>query len=430
MNKKSSLKNDTKKDNENINTQQNNNKNNSLTQSNKNNKKKITNFSANVKLTKSIYKYKKAKGLTLNNKKNNSYTINIDNNQKRDSILYDKFIEFKNNIQMEKNPTKKAKLYKPPLLIKQSKTFVSLSLSKLNHNKSKLDTSIDLRRSKNKMKEFRKKNKLKINKYYIKKRSVKIINKNELFNKIINKNYDNNENNANINNLEKNNNIIEDTKLKSFRRNNSCQTFNNVKLKEDFEMNDIQNNNEEEKEIKKEKNKNNNMTLNLISQKYYEKMKFVKYKYYNVKNTEYANERRQRVEDKINEIMYEKYKIIRPLRMTERVFYIKDESKKDKNITINNKTNFDNHMCKMLNSKALNNYNYNRYYYMDNFKDNTNIGNKNNDNCNQLIYYKNQIDYITKMRKYLSIEDFFYNFRRDYNLLDFNFTFLYQHFKK
>ena len=61
---------------------------------------------------------------------------------------------------------------------------------------------------------------------------------------------------------------------------------------------------------------------------------------------------------------------------------------------------------------------------------NENINNKNNKNSSQIIYYNNRINNIIKMRKKLSIENFFGDFRRDYNLLDFNFTFLYHHLKK
>ena len=169
------------------------------------------------------------------------------------------------------------------------------------------------------------------------------------------------------------------------------------------------------------------MTLNLISKNYFEKMKFNKYKYYNEKNMDYAKERRQRLEDKLNEILYEKYKVFRPLRTTERKFHFDDETKNDKN----NKKKYDNNMCKVLNNNNIIN-NFNFYFDMNIFKENNKDkqNEQNDENSSQIIHYNNQINNIIKMRKDLSIESFFGDFRRDYNLLDFNFTFLFNQNKK
>ena len=244
-----------------------------------------------------------------------------------------------------------------------------------------------------------------------------LIKKNEFFNNIINNINEKNDENKKSN--------------KNFRRNKSCMNFNNKKLEKDFEINEKEiksNNKKEDEKIDKNAKKKYNMTLNLISKKYFEKMKFNKYKYYNEKNMDYAKERRQRVEDKINQILYEKYKISRPLRMSERKFHIDDETKTDNNI----KKKYDNNMYKVLNTNnnIINNFNF--YFDMNNYKENNkdNQNEQKDDNSSQIIHYNNQINNIIKMRKDLSIEDFFGGFRRDYNLLDFNFTFLFNQNKK
>jgi hypothetical protein len=239
--------------------------------------------------------------------------------------------------------------------------------------------------------------------------------------------------NDNLNSFEKEKKDLAEQNMKSLKHINSCTIFNNDKLKNDLDMNQNNNNNNTELEKVIIKNKtlkrnksNKNMSLN--SKKYMEKLKlkFDKCKYYNAKNSEYINERRQRIEEKLNEIINEKYKITRPLRMTERVFYVKDESKND---NINNKITFDNHMCKILNNKSIiNNYDFNMYFYLNNFKENADK--QNGEKCNQMNYYNNQINNIIKMRKYMSTESFFNDFKRDYNLLDFNFAFLLENFKK
>ena len=358
---------------------------------------------------------------------------------KKVSILYEKFIEFKNNDEIKKEKPKKIikNIVKPLImtsLLKQPKSILSLSES--SSNKTKKDNSTD--RDRDNKPNIRLNNEFS----YKKKKTVKImINKNELFNKIINANYDKNENNENnkINLSAENNNLSDginnsivktkndlvNSNINSFKRIKSCRIFDNKKLKNDLGIKD---------KIKKNKKNNNNSDKKKVSIKKKKikiknsNMKFNRNKYYNQKNTEYINERRQRIEDKLLEIINEKYKIYRPLRMTKRVFYAKDESKKNNNN--NNKIAFDNHMCKLLNNKSIiNNYDFNMYFYLNNFKDNTN-NQKAGEQCNQLNYYNNQINNINKMRKFMSTESFFNDFRRDYNLLDFNFAFLYQNLKK
>lgn len=361
-----------------------------------------------------------------NKDKNNSHASNevLKDNQKKESILYKKFLEFKNNYyKINKSPRKQKKSdsklknnKKAKELNKGSNSSFTVEISKIfkkmpniikknsnsNLNSKKMNKNIKNENTK----ENKKESKSNINKNYKKKKSANLIKKPKALNNIIN-------NNEEINN-------------KTFKRINSSQNLNNDKLKKEFEIKDKQNINNKNEENKKRKSKNN-MTLNLISKKYFEKMRFNKYKYYNEKSTEYANQRRKRVEDKINEILKEKYKIERPLRMTERIFCAEEENESD----IDNKRIYDNNMCKALNNNIIDNLNLNIYNYLNNYKDN-NINNQSeeiDENCSQIIYYNNQINNIDKMRKYLSIEDFFEDFRREYNLLDFNFTCLYRNFK-
>ena len=345
------------------------------------------------------------KNLSLNKNKN-TFSTEPKSKQNKECILYQKFLEFK-----EKNKKSNSK---PNYKIgKISKTKTSLSLTSASSNKNKTKKKVKIKSIKN--------NKItspKKNNSFIKKKSAKIINKNELFSQI-------------INNTERDGKDL--TNIKSLKRNNSCQ-FNNVGSIKDFNLNNTdnktRNNLVKSGSFNKIKKKKKNNTLNLISQKYFEKMKFNKYKYYNLKNNNYINERRKRVEEKLNDILYEKYKIIRPLKMTERIFFIDNEPKTDKNI---NKLKIDNNMCKILNNNnIINNLNFNMFFYLDNYKDNYINNNdkqkeKNCSNSAQIIYYKNHINDIIKMRRDLCIEDFFRKFRRDYNLLDFNFTFLFQH---
>ena len=379
---------------------------------NKRNIRKLNiNLSSYYKLTKNNDNTIVKKNISLY-KSNKPNSTEIKDNQKRDSILFKKFLEFKNNNRSKKKLNKSnSKSKTKNNIFKSSKSSSSFSTTNLKDTKNKAKSeSIQNTQNSNKSNKKTKKTK----NFNKKKKTQKIINKTELFNNIINNN-------------SKRSEKKDDKKCNNLKRVNSCQNFsNNNNYIKDFEIKDKTNKCEDKQDEKPIKMKRH-MSLNLISQKYFEKMKFNKYKfkYYNKKNNDYANERRQRVEEKVNEILYEKYKIIRPLRMTKRKFYIENGSKYDKN---NNQNVFDNNMCKILKKNTINSM----YFYLNNYKDNIieNQKEENIQNYNQIIYYNNKINDIIKMRKYLSIEDFFGSFRRDYNLLDFNFTFLYHHFKK
>ena len=374
----------------------------------KENKKLDLNLSYYYRLAQKKNKYKKDFCSIKNNFNNSS----IGKEKNRDSILYKKFLEFKNSNKFQNKSNSKSyktddDFFSSKLTLSYSETNLRISKNKRIKNKKK---NCNNQSKKNKNLEI-------LNKNYIKKKSAHLINKNEFFNNIINNINEKNEENKKCN--------------KNFRRNKSCINFNNKKLEADFEISEKENKTKNKKEneiLKKSVKKKYNMTLNLISKNYFEKMKFNKYKYYNEKNMDYAKERRQRVEDKLNEILYEKYKISRPLRMAKRKFHIDDEAKKDKN----NKKNYDNNMCKVLNIKnnIINNFNF--YFGINTFKENNkdNQNEDNNENSSQVMHYNSQINNIIKMRKDLSIEDFFGDFRRDYNLLDFNFTFLFNQNKK
>ena len=349
------------------------------------------------------------KNLSTNRNKN-IFTTEPKNEQNKECLLYKKFLEFK-----EKN--KKSKPKPNPKFTKINKTSrpkSSLASKSSNTNKPKKKVNL------NNIKVKSINNKIKKNNSFIRNEKSKLINKNEFFSQIINNTYRNGKDTSNNN-------------INNMKRNNSYQ-FDNVGFKKDLNLSDIINKTrnilEKSESLKKTQKKKKNNTLNLISQKYFEKMKFNRYKYYNIKNNDYINERRKRVEEKIKDILYEKYKIIRPLRMSERIFYIDSETKSAKNIK---RINFDNNMCKILNNNNyLNNINCNIFFYLDNYKD-INSEKKKEETCpnsSQIIYYKNHINDIIRMRRDLCIEDFFRYFRRDYHLLDFNFTFLYDHLKK
>ena len=218
-----------------------------------------------------------------------------------------------------------------------------------------------------------------------------------------------------------NSNVIEKNPRK-LRRSNSCQL-----IKDDVKI-DEQNNNTLDEEIAKKAESETSTSQS--------KSKINKTNYYNEKNNDYIKERRHRVEDKFNQILFEKYKITRPLRMTQRKFYVEKKNKttkknKNKNNS-KNKNNYNNKMNPNLNAMERSNYFNNLNYMMNNFRNiESNKNNKNNkkQNYNQDIYYREQINNIIKMRKFLSIEEFFNEIDRNYNLLDFNFAFLMEYFK-
>ena len=390
---------------------------------------------------------KKTKNKRINSTiKNNKNICSTDKNiAHKYTILYRKFLEFKfinkfKSKEQKKENSKNAKAKKDNSFFSSRRSYSQTS-SNLNNSKRKFINKITKMTNPKKEEDKNIPNSGKKN-------SSKIINKTELFNIIINSKK-----------KEKDEEFLDNQNIK---RNQSYKNFNNIDL---VNKSGIQSKSKNTKLFtKNKKQKKYDMTLNLVSKNYFEKMKFNKYKYYNDKNENYVKRRRQRVEEKVNEILFEKYKEIRPLRMTERVFFIDEEYKSDKNNhNENNKNNFDNNMCKVLdNNNIVNRYNY--YFYINNIKENKEDNNQNNEennknfnnnkknnnnknnnnnqnnknrnknkkrkieqkneNSNQITYYNNQINNIVKMRRSLSIEDFFRGFRRDYNLLDFNFTFL------
>ena len=361
---------------------------------NKKMKKLDLDLSSYYRLTK---KNGKLQGNCSTMKKNNIWTIE---NKDKDSILYKKFLEFQKNSKSQSGIKNDVKDW--------NNTFFSVK-SSISHNSSLTNSKNKANNKKNKIeiKQDKVNKNVKDMKKIQKRKTAKIINKTELFNSIIN-------NNKKKEEIKRNNNYL--------RKTNSCQNFNNDKLQKKLGF-------KETKTVKKsKKKKKNNTTLNLISKKYFERIKFNKYKYYNKNNNDYANERRKRVEDKLNDIIYEKYKVSRPLRITERKFLLEEESKNDKN---NNKINYDNNFKNLnINNNIIHDLNYfiNLNDNIDDHNENNN-NNNNNKNSSQIKYYNNRINNIIKMRKKLSLENFFGEFRRDYNLLDFNFTFLFHNQK-
>ena len=500
MNKNSLNSNEKKK---NINPQNKNKlfKNNTINYFNTTNGKLNIDSSAYLKLTKENQNFKKnIKIIKRNNissidKKINNNT-SIDKNNKidnKESILFKKFIEFRNKyirqkLKNSKNKSKnksKKKLLTPKTQRVKKTNKNNLNLSSLkstnkkdniedNKNDNKNDiiktTEIkdnkfkttenkinenDNKKNENKNKEKIKKSKsdqilVKTSKYddkeyqnlknssyskFNKKKSTNFVNKIDIFNKIINSN------------------TIKKNPVK-FQRSQSCQI-----LKSNTENDIIKYNkkNKNKKEGEKdneliEENKLHNQTLDLKSKEYSQNIKSDKNQYYNNKNNIYIIERRQRIEEKLNEILFEKYKVVRPLRMTKRKFFIENKSKKNKNKLfdqkIYNKRNFNNRMNINLNNILRNNYNNSWNNIMNSSKENNEKNNKdyknkniikirnnddkdfkNNPYYSQSINYNNTINNIIKMRKFLTIEEYFNEIRREYNLLDFNFSFLLENLK-
>ena len=203
-----------------------------------------------------------------------------------------------------------------------------------------------------------------------------------------------------------NNTTIKKTKIKTLLRNISCKKFNNSKIKKNYNLNEIKNTETEEL--------THDIGKYLVSANYYEKVKNNKYKYYNEKNNYYIETRRQRIEDQLNKIIYEKYRILKPLRMSERVFYIEENNK------INNELNIANNLFYSdYNRKDEFFNNINKFLFND--SSNYNKHDKeitNNKNLNE--YYK-KVKKISETRRNLLTNDFFT--RKDYSLLDFNFSF-------
>ena len=326
---------------------------------------------------------------------NKSYKNNYSFSKRKASILYEKFIEFNQRYENKRKIPPKSNSIKSPKK-KPAKTHIPISEKYNNSNKTQKNESVEIK--------YKFKLNLNDSIFNSTKKTKKFINESDIFNKYINVKEDNKSINNNTCNFVKRKKDENEKNTKQLKRINSCRNFNIDKLSD--------------KLVKKIHNmKKNNTNPSLISQKYYERIKNNRYKYYNGKNIDYINERRQRVEDKNNENIFENYKIIRPLRMTERVFYIKDEAKNNNSI---NKSITDNKITKFWNNNAFNDFTINKNKDTNENKDNKN--GQNIEECDQTNNYKNQINNIVKMRKYLDIEDFFDDSKKDFDLLDFNFT--------
>ena len=177
------------------------------------------------------------------------------------------------------------------------------------------------------------------------------------------------------------------TTIKKLIRNSSCKNFNKYNLKKNYNF----------ENISKEEQSHDIGKYLINSQKFFEKVKNNKCQYYNEKNNYYIDTRRQRIEDNLNKQILEEYKILKPLRMTERKFY---KGNKEKINNQQNEINISN--------------NYNKF-------DKNLLNNKN------LKMYYDKIKQISNSRKNLFIEEFFNdNRKKECDLLDFDFSFLYK----
>ena len=207
-----------------------------------------------------------------------------------------------------------------------------------------------------------------------------------------------------------NNTTIKKTAIKKLIKNMSCKNFNNTKLKKIYDL----------EEIGKEKEEDlHNIGKFLVSSKYFEKVKFNRYKYYNINNNYYIDGRRQRIEDYLNKMIFEKYKVIKPLRMTERIFYKEEDEKTNKeqnDINISNNLFYSDYNRQNKYFKDINNFLFNE---SSNYNGYNNTKLPKNKNLTQ--YYKN-IKKISNSRKNLMIDNYFDTNRKEYSLLDFNFS--------
>ena len=308
------------------------------------------------------------------------------------------FIKKSNN---NNSPSKKADKNKSH--IKSNQTSHSSSKSKTKKPQEKKTKKI----SKNDCE--KKENKNDDNK--LKDFEIKHLNKSDsekIFNKRLNK-----QKSAKIKLPSTNNTTIKKTTIKKLIRNASCKNFNNSKIKKDYDLIDIN--------IKKSENEemdDHDIGKYLISSKYFEKVKYNKCQYYNDKNIYYIETRRQRIEDYFNKIIYEKYKALKPLRMTQRIFY------KEENYNINNQQNEINVANNLFYSDYNRKNNYfksiNKFIFEESLNYNKYDKNISN-NKNLKLYYKN-VKQISSSRKNLLTNDFFG--RKEYSLLDFDFSFL------
>ncbi len=207
---------------------------------------------------------------------------------------------------------------------------------------------------------------------------------------------------------------LKKTSIKKLIRNSSCKNFNNYILKKNY---DIENNLEEKEE-------SHDIGKYLVSsQKFFEKVKNNKCEYYNEKNNYYIDSRRQRIENNLNKKLLEEYNILKPLRMTERIFY-KENNEKINNqrneINISNNLFYSDYNKKNNVFKALN-------HFLFNESDNYNKCDKNLLSNKKIKMYYDKVKQISNSRKNLFTEDFFNdNKKKECDLFDFDFSFLYR----
>lgn len=350
-----------------------------------------------------------------------NYNKSMERNPKAEIDLklsdYFKLIEKKKVVKVGKNRTKGEKYSNLQEFNNQSnnKSYKSIS------NKSK--TSINKKENKKKfkfgerelIKKVIKNEDLDMNAskdFEIK--QVNNINTEDLFNKRLNKNK------YTKSKLSSTNNTTIKKKLKNLNRNISCKNFNNYKLKQNFGFDNSNKEIDTNENKEEQKESNHDIAKYLVSSKYFEKVKFNKYKYYNINNNYYADSRRQRIENNLNKILYEKYKVLKPLRMTQRIFYNEENRNKYQNdINVVNNIFYSDNNRNSAKFKNINDFIFNNDLNY-NYTDRTNIINKN------LKKYYKKIKNISDTRRDLMIEDFFDDIRKEYNLLDFNFIFSYR----
>lgn len=350
-----------------------------------------------------------------------NYNKSMERNPKAEIDLklsdYFKLIEKKKVVKVGKNRTKGEKYSNLQEFNNQSnnKSYKSIS------NKSK--TSINKKENKKKfkfgerelIKKVIKNEDLDMNAskdFEIK--QVNNINTEDLFNKRLNKNKNTKSK------LSSTNNTTIKKKLKNLNRNISCKNFNNYKLKQNFGFDNSNKEIDTNENKEEQEESNHDIAKYLVSSKYFEKVKFNKYKYYNINNNYYADSRRQRIENNLNKILYEKYKVLKPLRMTQRIFYNEENRNKYQNdINVVNNIFYSDNNRNSAKFKNINDFLFNNDLNY-NYTDRTNIINKN------LKKYYKKIKNISDTRRDLMIEDFFDDIRKEYNLLDFNFIFSYR----
>ena len=313
---------------------------------------------------------------------------------------------------------------------KSNKSNKSKKSSKISKNKSKSQSNKSIEKNKNKSSDSRlekienleniskielDKNENDIEENKLKDLELKTLNENmsqKIFNKRLIK-----QKSEKLKIPSTNNTTIKKTTIKKLMRNISCKNFNNSKLKKNYDLNNSKIKNTENDEV------THDIGKYLVSTKYFEKVKFNKYKYYNDRNNFYIESRRQRIDDYFNKIIYEKYKILKPLRMTQRIFY-KEEN--NKIYTEQNDINIANNLFYSDDNRKNNTFkNINKYLFNESSNFNR-YDKKNTINKNLKMYYQ-KIKQLSDTRNDLLTKEFF--MRKDYGLLDFNFSFLNKRYK-